>query len=213
MTELPRGCGSLININLISERENQRKRGETVGRVAFFVAVAAFVGAMVVASWQQSRLRATRDRLDAIRGEIGQLQDEKARIDVVQRQLDSKRPLIDLLRSARDSEAKWCAALSHMTQALPEQVTLTVVRSSKTLRPRVKQVGAKTAAAAAREGFTLTGQAATGSLVGQFIQNLEATTSFGDVYLQYTRKRGGGPVTETYQFEIQALLATGGAST
>jgi hypothetical protein len=202
----------LININLISERENQRIRGETAGRVAFFVAVAAFVATMVYASFQQSRLRATRAALASTRVEIGSLQEDKARIDVIQKQLDNKRPLIDLLRSARDSEAKWCAALSHILQSLPQQVSLDVVRSSKTLRPRVKQEGDKKAAAQAHEGFTLTGQAATGSLVGQFIRNLESTTSFGDVYLQYTRKRGGGQVAETYQFEIQALLATGETS-
>lgn len=202
----------MININLISERENQRLRGETAGRIAFFVAVAAFVATMVVASLQQSKLRMTRAALASTRAEIGKLEEEKARIDVVQKQLDSKRPLIDLLRSARDSEAKWCAALSHITQSLPEQVSLNVVRSSKTLRPRVKQEGAKSAASLAHEGFTLTGQAASGSLVGQFIRNLEGSPSFGDVYLQYTRKRGGGPIAETYQFEVQALLATGEAS-
>jgi Tfp pilus assembly protein PilN len=201
----------LININLISERENQRKRGETAGRVAFFVAVAAFIGAMVVASLEQSRLRATRAALAATRVEISSFQEQKARVDVVQKQLDNKRPLIDLLRSARDSEAKWCAALNHISGALPDQVSLTVARSSKTLRPRVKQEGSKAAAAAAHEGFTLTGQAASGSLVGQFIRNLEGSTSFDDVYLQYTRKRGGGAVAETYQFEIQALLAMGEA--
>ncbi len=202
----------MININLISERENQRRRGETAGRVAFFVAVTAFVATMACASFQQSRLRANRAALATTRADIGKLQEEKARIDVVQKQLDNKRPLIDLLRSARDSEAKWCAALSHILQSLPQQVSIEAVRSSNTLRPRVKQEGEKKAAAAAREGFTLTGKAATGSLVGQFIRNLEGTTSFGEVYLQYTRKRGGGNVAETYQFEIQALLATGETS-
>ncbi len=199
----------MININLISERENQRLRGENAGRIAFFVAVLAFVATMVVASLQQSRLRATRSALANTRVQISKLQEEKARIDVIQKQLDNKRPLIDLLRSARDSEAKWCAALSHISQSLPGQVSLNMVRSSKTLRPRVKQEGATKATTEAREGFTLTGQAASGSLVGQFIRNLEGTTSFGEVYLQYTRKRGGGSIAETYQFEVQALLATG----
>jgi Tfp pilus assembly protein PilN len=202
----------LINVNLISERETQRRKGETAGRIAFFIAVVTFIAAMVVASLQQSRLRATRTSIAAMRVEMGKLQDQKARIDVVQRQLDNKRPLIDLLRSGRDSEAKWCAALAHISEALPERVSLTSVRSSSALRPRVKQEGSRAAAAKAQEGFTLAGQAASGNLVGQFITNLQKTDSVGDVYLQYTRKRGGGAVAETYQFEVQALLATGEAS-
>ena len=83
----------MINVNLVVERENQRRRGETAGRIAFFVAVGAFVAAMVVASLQQSRLRATRASIAATQTSIANLQEEKDRIDVVQRQLGYVRQL------------------------------------------------------------------------------------------------------------------------
>jgi hypothetical protein len=132
---------------------------------------------------------------------------------VVQRQLDSKRPLVELLRSARDSEAKWCRALADISQALPEDVKLSSARSSKTLRPPITQEAGKSGQPAEREGFTLVGQANTGNLIAQFYTNLQNTISFKtkEVYLIYTRRRGGGPVPETVDFEIQALLPGKGA--
>jgi Tfp pilus assembly protein PilN len=197
---------AVIDVNLVADRERARRLGELAGRIMFFVALAAFIAAMVTISWQQTKLRSLRLNIAAIRTDVEKLQAQKADVDAVQRRLDSQRPLVDLLRSARDSEAKWCQALANIYQSLPPDVTLISARSSKTLRPRIKEEGAKAGAPVEREGFTLIGQAASGNLVGQFITNLQGTPSFKDVYLQYTRKRGGGQIAESTDFEIQALL-------
>jgi len=198
----------VLNVNLIAERERARRIGEAAGRLAFFVAVAAFIAAIVSFTWQQSRIRALRIGIAAAQSTVSKLEQQKNEIDVVQRQVDSKRPLVELLRSARDSEAKWCQALADISQALPEAVKLSSARSSKSLRPTITQEGSKPGQQTDREGFTLVGQAGTGNLVAQFYANLQNTTSFKtkEVYLKYTRRRGGGPVPETIDFEILALM-------
>lgn len=203
----------MLNVNLITERERARHVGEAAGRLAFFIAVAAFIAAMTSFTWQQTRLRALRASIAAAQSTVSKLGEQKNDIDAVQRQLDSQRPLVDLLRSARDSEAKWCQALADIAQALPDGVKLNSARSSKTLHPRIMQEGSKSGQATDREGFTLVGQAATGNLVAQFYANLQNTTSFKtkEVYLQYTRRRGGGPIPESIDFEIQAFLPGKGA--
>jgi len=203
----------VINVNLIAERERARRVGETAGRLAFFVAVAAFIAAMITFTWQQTKLRALRAGIATTQSAVEGLARQKEDVDAVQRQLDSKRPLVDLLRSARDSEAKWCQLLANISQALPDAVKLTSARSSKSLRPRVTLEGGKGGQPQDREGVTIVGQSATQNLVAQFYQNLQSTPSFStkEVFLQYTRRRGGGQVAETVDFEIQALLPGKGA--
>ncbi len=203
----------MLNVNLIAERERAKRVGEAAGRFAFFLAVGAFIAAMVSFTWQQTRMRALRAGTASAQSAVSRLEQQKNEIDAVQRQLDNKRPLVELLRSARDSEAKWCQALADISQALPEGVKLNSARSSKSLHPRITLVGSKAGQPTDREGFTLVGQASTQNLVAQFYTNLQNTTSFKskEVYLQYTRRRGGGLVTESIDFEIQALMPGKGA--
>ncbi len=202
----------MINVNLIAERERARRLGETAGRLAFFLAVGAFIAAMGTFSWQQTRLRAMRASIASTQTAVSGLEQKKNDLDAVQRELDAKRPLVELLRSARDSEAKWCQALANVSYALPDGVKLNSVRSSKTLRPPIAVESSK-GGQQDREGVTLAGQATTQNLVAQFYQNLQNTPSFStkEVFLQYTRRRGGGQVAEVVDFEIQALLPGKGA--
>jgi len=198
----------LINVNLISERERVRRVGETAGRIAFFAAVGAFVLTMAAITLQQTRVRGLRDNTDVVRAEAARLQARKAEIDLLQGQIDSKKPLVDLLRGARDSEAKWCNALTQIADAAPPGISLTTLRSSDTLQPKVKDTTAAAAKTPPRyEGFTITGEASTGDVVSQFIHNLSNAPSFGDVYLESVRRRKGAQNVEIFEFDVQALLA------
>lgn len=198
----------MINVNLISERERVRRVGETAGRIAFFAAVGAFVLTMAAITLQQTRVRGLRDNTDVVRAEAARLQARKAEIDLLQGQIDSKKPLVDLLRGARDSEAKWCNALTQIADAAPPGISLTTLRSSDTLQPKVKDTTAAAAKTPPRyEGFTITGEASTGDVVSQFIHNLSNAPSFGDVYLESVRRRKGAQNVEIFEFDVQALLA------
>jgi len=115
---------------------------------------------------------------------------------------------VDLLRGARDSEAKWCNALTQIADAAPPGISLTTLRSSDTLQPKVKDTTAAAAKTPPRyEGFTITGEASTGDVVSQFIHNLSNAPSFGDVYLESVRRRKGAQNVEIFEFDVQALLA------
>ena len=58
-----------------------------------------------------------------------------------------------------------------------------------------------------QRGRTITGEAATADLVGQFIRNLGNTESFDDVYMESVRRRKGANNVEVFEFDVQALLA------
>jgi Tfp pilus assembly protein PilN len=203
----------VINVNLIAERERAQRTGEAGGRLAFFLAVVTFVATMVTFTWQQTKLRALRSNIASTQVTVSRLESQKNEVDGVQRQLDNKRPLVDLLRSARESEAKWCEALASIDQARPDGVGLTSVRSSKSLRPRITEVGGKGGQPKEREGFTLVGQAKTNNLVAQYITNLQNTTSFTtkEVSLSFSRRRSSAKGEETIDFEVVALLPGKGA--
>jgi Tfp pilus assembly protein PilN len=198
----------LINVNLVSEQERLRRLGETAGRIAFFAAVAIFILTMGAITLQQTRLRSLRNSITTIEGQSAKLEARKGEIDLLQGQIDSKRPLVDLLRGARDSEAKWCNALTDVADAAPPGVSIMTLRSSDTLQPKVKDAAAATSKTPPRyEGFTITGEASTGDLASQFIHNLGNTPSFGDVYLESVRRRKGAGNVEVFEFDVQALLA------
>jgi len=197
----------LINVNLISEQERLRRVGETAGRIAFFVAVAVFVLTMVAITIQQTRLRGLRNNTDAVQGRIAQLQARKGEIDLLQGQIDSKRPLVDLLRGARDSEAKWCNALTHVADATPAGIAIISLRSSDSLQPKVKEQGAAPGKPIRYEGFTITGEAERTDLVGTFMTNLQNTESFGDVYMDSVRERKGAGGKQLFEFSVQAIMS------
>jgi len=198
----------LINVNLISEQERLRRMGEAAGRIAFFAAVVVFILTMGAITAEQTRLRAQRNSMAAIRAQSAQLQSRKTEIDLLQGQIDRKKPLVELLRGARDSEAKWCTALTNVSDSAPEGLKLMSVRSSDSLQPRIKESGASTSKTPPKyEGFTITGEAATADLVGQFIRNLGNAESFDDVYMESVRRRKSANNVEVFEFDVQALLA------
>ena len=197
----------MINVNLISEQERLRRVGETAGRIAFFVAVAVFVLTMAAITIQPTRLRGLRNNTDAVQGRIAQLQARKGEIDLLQGQIDSKRPLVDLLRSARDSEAKWCNALTHVADATPAGIAIISLRSSDSLQPKVKEQGAAPGKPVRYGGFTITGEAERTDLVGTFMTNLQNTESFGDVYMDSVRERKGAGGKQLFEFSVQAIMA------
>jgi Tfp pilus assembly protein PilN len=197
----------LINVNLISEQDRLRRVGETAGRIAFFVAVGVFVLTMAAITVQQTRLRGLKSSTDTIQGQIAQLQSRKGEIDRLQAQIDGKRPLVDLLWNARNSEAKWCNALTHVTDAMPGGIALISLRSSDTLQPKVTEKGAAPGKPVRYEGFIITGEAENTELVGTFMTNLQNTDSFDEVFMESVRERKAAGGKQLFEFSIQAIMA------
>jgi len=193
----------LINVNLISERERARRIGELAGRVAFFIAVLAFAGAIGSFTLQQGKVGRLRRDMTGLQTQVDQYSDSKSEIDSLQHQLDGKRPVIDLLRSAQGSERKWCLALVDIQSALPPTVQLTAIRSSKNIRPRILDVTEKNRRIPDREGFTIQGFAPSNELVGEYMTNLQSKDTFADVSTNFSRRRSGA---NTYDFEMLALM-------
>jgi len=196
----------LINVNLISEQDRLRRVGETAGRIAFFVAVAVFILTMAAITLQQTRIRGLRSNTGAVQAQIDQLQARKGEIDRLQAQIDGKRPLVDLLRNARDSEARWCNALTHIDDARPQGIALISLRSSDTLQPKVKDPSAAPGKPVHYEGFIITGEAERTDLVGTFMTNLQNTDSFGQVFMESVRERKGAGGKQFFEFSVQAIL-------
>ena len=201
----------MININLIAERERLRRVGENAGRIAFFVAVAMFALAIVAFSLQQGRLYKKGVQVQQAQADIANLTARKAEIDSIQGQLDSKCPLIELLRAAQDSERKWCVAMGDIQLAQPVDVTLSSARSSSTLRREIRDESDPNARIDDREGFILIGYAGSNESVSNFISAVQDTQSFGEVDWKFTRRRPGLPgMSEIYEFELHAYLDDGG---
>lgn len=201
----------MININLIAERERLRRTGENAGRIAFFVAVAMFALAIVAFSLQQGRLYKKGVQLQQAQANIANLAARKSEIDGIQGQLDAKRPLIELLRGAQDSERKWCLAMGDVQLAQPVDVTLSSVRSSNTLRREIRDESDPNAKIDDREGFIMIGYAGSNESVSNFISAVQDTGSFGEVDWKFTRRRAGLPgMGDIYEFELHAYLDEGG---
>ena len=146
----------MINVNLISERERARVVGENAGRIAFFIAVVAFVLAIGVFTLQQSKLGRMKNQLRLAQTGIDDYAQKKGEIDGIQRQLDNKRPLVDLLVTARNSERKWCMALADVEKALPADVRLQSLRSEM-LHPQIVDDQDANKQVADIEGFIIIG--------------------------------------------------------
>jgi len=199
----------LINVNLISERERARLVGENAGRIAFFIAVVAFVLAMGVFTLQQSKLGRMKNQLRMAQTSIDDYAQKKNEIDSIQQQLDNKRPLVDLLVTARNSERKWCMALADIEKSLPTDVTLQSIRSEM-LHPQTVDDQDASKQVADSEGFIIIGFAGSQPSVGRLMTNLKNTDAFsGTQFVRVTRHQGAGGVAPIFDFEVHAFFAEG----
>ncbi len=199
----------MINVNLISGRERARRVGENAGRIAFFIAVIAFVMAMGIFTLQQTKLGRLKAQLRQAHAEIEKYSRQKAQIDAIKRQVDNKRPLVDLLTTARDSERKWCMGLADIGKALPDDVKLQSIRSGM-LRPQMVDVNDANLRIAEREGFTITGSASKPPSVASLMTNLNESKSFsGTEYGRSTQHLQTESNVPIYDFEVKVFLDDG----
>jgi len=202
----------MIDINLVAERQRERRSRERLARVALFAAMFFFVLTVVAATGMLTKIGGKRGAISKAQADIRTWQDKKAQLDAVKEEIARLEPQVKLLNQARFSELRWCRVLADLHKALPAHVTLTGVRSSDTLRPRVRDVGSKTAGEGG-EGLTISGEALQQDLVGLFITKLGQQEGFDQVYLSYTRAQRQAD-REVYQFELIAMLTPlqGGAA-
>ncbi|MFQ6096932.1 MAG: PilN domain-containing protein [Armatimonadota bacterium] len=195
----------MIDINLIAERQRERRTKERFSRMALATATLFFVLTVVTFAVMQVRVAKKRYEIERIQQQIRQAERKKQDIDAVQEQINRKQPLVGLLYEARDSERLWCMALRDISRSVPDEVRLQSIRSSSTLRPRVKLENSKVQPKGQR-GVSIVGVAMQNESVGRFMTNLGNTPSFGDTYLNYTRVQRNRDAT-VFRFEIIAMLA------
>lgn len=201
----------MIDINLVAERQRERRSRERLARIALFAAVFFFVLTVVAAVGMLTKISGNKAQIEKARQEIAEWEAKKAEIDAIKAEIEQKKPLVNLLNEARFSQLRWCRVLNDLHASLPAKVKLTSLRSSDTLRPRVRDVSKPGTRAEGGEGVTLTGEAMQQESVGVLIANLSKREGFSDVYLNYTRsqRRAEG---EVYQFELIAMLTPVGGS-
>ncbi len=195
----------MIDINLVAERQRERRARERMARVALLLALAFLVATGAVGTWLITQRSGARAEIAKQESLIEDLRRQKAEIDQIKQDIERKRPLVELLNGARTSELRWCRTLRDLSHALPAGVQLESVRSAASIRPRVREAGTQ-GAQEGGPGVSIMGAAQEQHLVGLFMTNLGREPSFSETYLSYSRARRQGEV-ETYGFEITAMLS------
>ncbi|MFQ6131593.1 MAG: PilN domain-containing protein [Armatimonadota bacterium] len=203
----------MIDINLVAERQRERRSRERLARVALFAAMFFFVLTVVATTGMLTKMSGKRGETEKVKAEIRDWMQKQAAIDATREQIAEKEPLVKLLNEARFSQLRWCRVLQHVHTSLPAQLKLTSVRSSSSIRPRVRLVGQPGKAPEGGQGLTITGEALQQEAVGVLIANLGKGDAFQDVYLNYSRAQRQAE-GEVYQFELIAMLTPieGGAT-
>ena len=197
----------MIDINLVAERQRERRARERMARVALLLALTFLVATGAVGTYLITKRSGAQSEIAKAQQEITGLKAEKAEIDAIREEIKRSEPLVTLLNNARNSELVWCRMLRDVQTALPAGVQIDAVRSTAAMRPRVKEAGA-TGAIKGGPGVTITGAAHDQRLVGQFVANVRRQPSFAETYLNYSRAQRQGDV-EVFQFEFAAMLASG----
>lgn len=197
----------MIDINLVAERQRQRRTSERFARASLVIVMVFLVATVAVFTVSQVTLSKRSDELRKLEGQVADWQEQKRDVDVVREQIEEKEPLLRLLNEARDSERLWCAVLRDVSLAVPEGVSLRSVASSSTIRLRRRVVGTITPPAAMR-GVTVAGSAMHWEHIGQFMTSLNSMPSFTETWLNATSLQPGAKDAQpTYRFEIVAILA------
>ena len=201
----------MIDINLVAERQRQRRTSEKFARASLVIVMIFLVATVGVFTARQVTVSKRRAEIRKLATEVARWQDQKRGVDVLVKQLEHKEPLVRLLNEARDSERFWCAVLRDISLAVPEEgVSLRAMSSSSSIHLRVKDEGS-TAATPSVRGVTIDGTAVQWERIGQFMTNLNEMPSFTETWLTATSLQpGGAGVAPSYRFEIIAVLATSG---
>ncbi|MFQ5810087.1 MAG: PilN domain-containing protein [Armatimonadota bacterium] len=197
----------MIDINLVAERQRQRRTSERFARASLIIVMVFLVATVAVFTVSQVTLSNRRAQYRKLENEVATWQEQKKEVDALREQLEAKEPLVQLLNEARDSERLWCAVLRDISLAVPEGVALRSVVSSSAIRLSIKPEGA-TSPQPAQRGVTVDGSALQWERIGQFMTNLQNMPSFSETWLTATSLQQAAPGDQgVYRFEIIAILA------
>jgi Tfp pilus assembly protein PilN len=99
-----------------------------------------------------------------------------------------------------------CTILRDVADAVPERVAIDNVQTSDRLHPRVTVEG--TPEGQDRPGVTISGVAASNTLVGEFMARLGRAPSFQETFLSYAQQNNVEGRMQ-YSFEIIAICSEG----
>jgi Tfp pilus assembly protein PilN len=198
----------MIDINLVAERQRQRRTTERFARASLVIVMIFLVATVGVFTARQVTVSKGRAEIRKLANEVAGWQDQKRDVDALRKQLEHKEPLVRLLNEARDSERFWCTVLRDISLAVPEEgVSLRAMASSSSINLRVKAEGSTGATPSVR-GVSIDGTAVQWEDIGKFMTNLNETSAFTETWLTATTLQpGGAGVAPSYRFEIIAVLA------
>jgi len=197
----------MIDINLVAERQRQRRTTERFARASLIIVMVFLVATVGVFTARQVTVSKRRAEIRKLDNDVANWQDQKRDVDAIKKQLEHKEPLVRLLNEARDSERFWCTVLRDISLAVPEEgVSLRALASSSSINLRVKAAGS-TAATPSVRGVTIDGTAIQWEHIGKFMTNLNETSSFTETWLTATSLQpGGAGVAPSYRFEVIGVL-------
>lgn len=175
------------NINLISERRDEKRRMETLTRQLFFgfsISVAALVSVGSFLLTERIGLSATIAEADA---KMQKLQPALAEIDQVRKETSEKLPKVETLERARYDTLRWTMLFQSVSQALPHDVWLTTLGA-----PEGEQIV-----------VTLAGSAPSQNVAAQVVQNLLKQPLFEKVEIPSTTRND---LDKRFGFQIVAYV-------
>ena len=196
----------MIEINLVAERMRQRRFAELLQRVAAFACLFFFVAAVSSILWVWQRGTGMQRDIQHVQSELHNAELRKQQLDELKAHIATKEPLVSLLLKARSSESRVCTILRDVADAVPERVAIDNVQTSDRLHPRVTVEGKPEDQD--RPGVTISGVAASNTLVGEFMARLGRAPSFQETFLSYAQQNKVEGRMQ-YSFEIIAICSEG----
>lgn len=181
------------NINLIAARRAEKKRLIRTTR-RLFLGLAVEVGAVVLlVSWIGARQIALNKSLAQANFRMTKLQPTLDRLALVEKEITALKPKLDTLETAKSDTLRWRAMLQIVSQSIPTSAWLSSIGS---------------ASVEDEATITLTGVAASQTLVGETMTRLGAFPVFDKIDLRFTQllDRTGDRATPRVSFEIGARL-------
>lgn len=183
----------MLLINLIAARRAERRRLEFIrgalvrGMGLVAVATVLAIGFMTVS------LQITRNRIADVDQQTASLQDTVHEVERLQTGMASLQPKVATLLRAQNATNRWRSVLHEVGSSLPQSTWITSFVSR----------------AAPNQGFTVTGQTKSQSLVGRTMLNMNRQSNIEKVTLSYTQstvKSGSENGPKVINFELAGAL-------
>lgn len=179
------------NINLIATRRAEKKRLERTTRNLFFGITVEVAALLLLGSYIGAQRMALNGALSDADSKIVKLQPTINRIAQMDKDLNVLRPKLDTLETAREETQRWRAMLQIVSQSIPASAWLSGLSST---------TGEGDAT------ITLTGAAASQTIVGDTMTRLGSFPIFDNVELRFTQLASGQDAALRFNFEIGAHL-------